>query len=186
VIVLLPARSRCQGGAPGWTYDLDAGEDRRTLVSTGEPRSRWAQRTGFTSGVSVVAIFVRAGRPALPWCSDSRSGDEMIDGVLVPRGLVLAAARSVEVGEVASISAAGLVREPVANIYVTMSWRARRSAAQAAASIASLTGASTSTGASACSPSSRKMWKARRQSLRATASTALLWSVRSRTCRKYW
>src|SRR6266496_447571 len=29
------------------------------------------------------------------------------------------------------------------------------------------------------------MWYARRQSLRATDSDALLWSVRSRTCRKY-
>jgi len=40
----------------------------------------------------------------------------MIDGVLVPRGVLLAAARSVEVAEVGSILAAGLVREPVANI----------------------------------------------------------------------
>src|SRR4051794_41949505 len=26
-----PARSRGQGGAPGWTYDLDPGEDRRSF-----------------------------------------------------------------------------------------------------------------------------------------------------------
>ena len=37
VIVLLPARSRCQGGARHWTNDLDAGEDRRTLVRRREP-----------------------------------------------------------------------------------------------------------------------------------------------------
>ena len=49
-----------------------------------------------------------------------RSGDKMIDGVLVPRGVLLAAARSVEAAQVASILAAGLVREPVANIFVTM------------------------------------------------------------------
>jgi len=42
----------------------------------------------------------------------------MIDGVLVPRGVVLAAARSVEVVQVALALAAGLVREPVANVSV--------------------------------------------------------------------
>jgi hypothetical protein len=40
----------------------------------------------------------------------------MIDAVVVPRGVVLAAARSVEAVQVGLALAAGLVREPVANI----------------------------------------------------------------------
>src|SRR6266545_3428844 len=49
-LLLLPARGRCQGGAPDWTNDLDAGEDRRKIGPAREPPVL-AQLTGVTSCV---------------------------------------------------------------------------------------------------------------------------------------
>jgi hypothetical protein len=54
-----------------------------------------------------AALSVRAGRPGLPRCSGLRSGDKMIDRVLVPGGVVLAAARSVVAVRVALAGAGG-------------------------------------------------------------------------------
>ena len=47
-LLFLPARGRCQGGAPDWTNDLDTGEDRRKIGPAREPRVL-AQPTGITS-----------------------------------------------------------------------------------------------------------------------------------------
>jgi|SRR6266571_8556382 len=48
-LLLLPGGGRGQGGAPDWTNDLDAGEDRRNIAVAREPRTV-TQPTGVTSG----------------------------------------------------------------------------------------------------------------------------------------
>jgi hypothetical protein len=55
------------------------------LMSGGAKPLRSAH--GLTSRERRRASFVRAGRPALPRCTDTgRSGDKMIDGVKIPAG----------------------------------------------------------------------------------------------------
>jgi hypothetical protein len=116
---------------------------------------------------------VRAGRPALPRCADAESGDKMIDGVLIP--LLWLCGRSVFRGR----PGRGRWRQaPFGSrpqtIVVTTGRRAGCVKDQAAAATTSSATGVASIGASASSPSSRRMWYARRQSLRATERQARL------------
>jgi hypothetical protein len=66
--------------------------------------------------------WLRAGCPALPRCADVESGDKMIDRVLIPR-LAFAVARSLGRPGRRAL-AAGSIREPTANIFMTTGGRA--------------------------------------------------------------
>src|SRR6266511_204771 len=165
---------------------LDAGEDRRTLVPRREPHSSWGQRTGVTSGVSVVAVFVRAGRPALPRCSDfavRRQDDRW--GVGSPRSG--ACGRSVCGGRRGRIDLGGRTCAGAGRKHLRDDEQARTAIGWSGGSAYRLLDVRVEVDGRErfLAELARRMWKARRQSLRAIESEALLWLVRSRTCRKY-
>jgi hypothetical protein len=119
-------------------------------------------------------------RPALPRCADGESGDKMIDRVSSPR-VAFAVARSLEAVS-RPTGAGGRLHSGADRKHLRDNGQARgvRCDQAAAATTSSVIGAG-SIGASASSPSSRRMWYARRQSLRATDKQARLWSIRRAT-----
>jgi hypothetical protein len=126
------------------------------------------------------AKLVPRGRPALPRCTDSESGDKMIDRVSIPR-VAFAVARSLEAVS-RPTGAGGRLHSGADRKHLSDNGQARGMRCdQAAAAVTSSAIGAGSIEASASSPSSRRMWYARRQSLRATERQARLWSIRRAT-----
>src|SRR5215207_513611 len=75
------------------------------------------------AGRSSGRVGFRAGAQPYLGARTVRSGDKMIDWVLIPR-LAFAVARSLEAVQGRRALAAGSIREPTANIFVTTGRRA--------------------------------------------------------------
>jgi hypothetical protein len=67
-----PARSRGQGGAPDWTNDLDAGEDRRRLLRREDPeeQAELVSHTPIRASKGKICMTVESG----PGCSVKKVG----------------------------------------------------------------------------------------------------------------
>jgi hypothetical protein len=171
------------------------GEDRSVRGSTPLPVVRRRASPAWTPGqsralaccgchlLSVVGGDCGAcGAPSLTWVhGPGGSGDKMIDRVWFPTEL-LAAALSLMAVQAGGGWRLGVWGSRSQSILVTRALRVlgcwRDQAAAGSASFAAC-----SIGASACSPSSRRVWWARRQSLRATERQARVWPSRWATWR---
>ena len=145
--------------------------------------TRWSRLVarvfcGVASLTSERTTLIARGRPALPRCTDSRSGDKMMIGCRSQ----CVCDRSVFRGRPAE-GAGGRLHSGADRKHLRDEGQARWMRCDQAAAAITSSSAGASMGASASSPSSRRMWYARRQSLRATDRQARLWSIRCATCR---
>ena len=153
---------------------------RWSLTCGGTRWSRLVARVfcGVASLTSERTTLIARGRPALPRCTDSRSGDKMMIGCRSQ----CVCDRSVFRGRPAE-GAGGRLHSGADRKHLRDEGQARWMRCDQAAAAITSSSAGASMGASASSPSSRRMWYARRQSLRATDRQARLWSIRCATCR---